>query len=68
MTTDPAPTMANSPMSLPHTIVAFAPIDAPWPTTVGVTAQSSANARGTRSLVNTALGPTNTSSPTVTPV
>lgn len=49
VTTDPAPTMANSPMSLPHTIVTFAPIDAPWPTTVGVTAQSSAKARGTRS-------------------
>lgn len=66
-TTDPDPTVAKEPMSLPQMIVAFAPIDAPRRTTVGVISQSGFTARGYMSLVNTALGPTNTSSSRVTP-
>src|SRR5438067_7174925 len=55
-------------ISTPQTMVAFAPIDAPRPTTVGITSQSVAAARGYRSFVNTAPGPTNTSSSIVTPL
>ena len=70
VTTAPAPTIAFSPIVIPHRIVAFAPIDAPSSTTVFTTshsgdlsspayvAQSVRAARGARSFVNVAAGPT----------
>jgi hypothetical protein len=67
VTTLPAPIIANGPMSRPHTTVALAPIDAPRPTIVATIVQFAWCARGKRSLVNTALGPTNTSSCNDTP-
>ena len=47
--------------------VAFAPIEAPLPMSVSVTFHSVLNARGTRSLVCVAAGPTKTSLPMCTP-
>ena len=44
-----------------------APIDAPRRTSVGSNSHRSPDARGYRSFVNTAEGPTNTSSSSVTP-
>ncbi len=41
VTTEPAPTMAFSPMVIPANIVAFEPIEAPRLITVGITCQSS---------------------------
>src|SRR5262249_7855218 len=67
VTTAPAPTMQYGPSVTPHTIVAFAPIDAPRPTWVGTIFQSVEVARGRRSFVKVALGPTNPSSAIVTP-
>src|SRR5207244_9570096 len=55
------------PVSSPHTIVALAPMLAPRRTRVGTTSHSSDEARGWRSLVNTADGPTNTPSSRTTP-
>ena len=59
---------ADAPSSTPQTIVAFAPMDEPRRTTVSVRVQSVLNARGTRSFVNAADGPTKTSSSIVTPL
>jgi hypothetical protein len=67
VTTEPAAIIANSPTSIPQTRVALAPIEAPRRTRVGVIFQSGFCARGRRSLVNTAHGPTKTSSSIVTP-
>ena len=67
VTTAPAATIDHEPSSIPQTRVAFAPIDALRRTRVGVTTQSGATARGVRSLVNTAPGPTKTSSASSTP-
>ena len=63
----PAPTAAHSPIVRPHTIVAFAPIDAPLRTSVETNSRSSPVARGCRSFVKTTEGPTKTSSSSVTP-
>src|SRR3712207_1516834 len=68
VTTEPAATIAARPSTVPHTMVALAPIEAPSWTAVGVTVHSATEARGRRSLVNTALGPTKTSDPSTTPV
>ena len=64
----PAPTNAPSLMTLPQTIVAFAPMVAPRCTLVDSKLFGSflKAARGFRSLVKTANGPTNTSSSIVT--
>lgn len=68
VTTAPAATNANAPMRVPQTIVALAPMVAPGPTAVGWIARlRSTAARGLRTLVNTADGPTKTSSASVTP-
>jgi hypothetical protein len=68
VTTAPAATKAYSWIATPHTIVAFAPIVAPRPTRVATTAaRRSIVARGFFTLVNTADGPTNTSSSSTTP-
>ena len=67
MTTAPAATIDHGASSTPQTTVAFAPIEAPRCTTVGVTTQSGETARGRLSLVKTALGPTKTSSASCTP-
>jgi len=49
-------------------MVAFAPMVAPRPTSVGAKAcLRSTSARGVRTFVNTADGPTNTSAASVTP-
>jgi hypothetical protein len=64
----PAPTMARSPISIPHTMVALAPTEAPRATRAGLSCQSVLTARGRRSLVKTADGPTNTSSASSTPL
>src|SRR6266536_807018 len=55
-------------MVTPQTTVAFAPMVAPWRTSVGTSRSRDflRPARGARSLVNTMLGPRNTSSSTVT--
>src|SRR4051812_1365864 len=67
-TTAPAPTMHARPSVTPQTIVALAPMLACSSTTVGTTVQSvPEDARGTRSFVKVAFGPTNTSSAMVTP-
>jgi hypothetical protein len=68
VTTEPAATIDERPSTVPQTMVALAPIEAPSWTAVGVTVHAPAEARGRRSLVNTALGPTNTSEPSTTPV
>jgi glycosyltransferase involved in cell wall biosynthesis len=74
VTTAPAPTRQYSPSSVPQTIVAFAPMVAPRLTIVGSNAgargdgaRRDTNARGVRTFVNTALGPTKTSSSSLTP-
>lgn len=54
-------------MTTPHRIVAFAHTDAPRRTRVGTISQSELRDLGYKSFVNTALGPTNTSSASVTP-
>jgi hypothetical protein len=68
VTTAPAATKACAPMETPHTTVALAPMVAPAATRVGRSDRlRSTNARGVTTLVNTAEGPTKTSSPSVTP-
>ena len=68
VTTAPAAMNADSPIVTPQTIVAFAPMVAPWRTTVGsMLARRSTVARGLRTFVNTAEGPTNTSASRATP-
>src|SRR5450631_4046515 len=68
VTTAPAPTKAYAPIVTPHTIVALAPMVAPSLTTVrSKLARRLTAARGVRTLVNTAEGPTNTSFSRVTP-
>ena len=67
-TTAPAPTIAFRPIVIPHRIVAFAPIDAPSSTFVGMIFQSVESARGYGSFVKQTWGPTNTRSPIVTPL
>jgi hypothetical protein len=68
VTTAPAPTNAYAPTVTPGSTVAFAPIVAPSSIRVGAKAcLRSTAARGVRTLVNTADGPTNTSRPSVTP-
>jgi len=67
--------MAHFPMVVPHTMVAFAPTEAPARTKVRDSTQSSAplgdmsafTARGSMSLVKQACGPMNTPSSMVTP-
>jgi len=65
--------MAQRPMVTPQTMTAPAPIDAPYRTLVGTIRQRSRGlpsgeiARGRRSLVKTAQGPTKTPSSIVTP-
>ncbi len=67
--TDPAPMRAYSPISLPQTIVAFAPTDAPRRSMVGLYSFLRATAlRGFITLVKTIDGPRNTSSSHTTPV
>ena len=61
-----APTIAFRPIVIPHRIVAFAPIDAPSSTFVGMIFQSVESARGYGSFVKQTWGPTNTRSPIVT--
>ena len=41
MTTEPAPITAHDPITTPQTMVALAPIEAPWHTRVSTTSQSS---------------------------
>src|SRR6202035_346036 len=67
-TTAPAATKAYAPMVTPHTTVAFAPMVAPRRTRVGShpSGPRLMAARGRRSLVKMALGPTKTSSSIVT--
>jgi hypothetical protein len=68
VTTAPAPTSACWPTVTPQTMVALAPMEAPRSTSVGSNAcLRSTKARGVRTLVNTADGPTNTSRSSVTP-
>jgi hypothetical protein len=68
VTTAPAATKACAPTATPQTTVAFAPIVAPRPTRVCSKARRrSVPARGVRTFVNTADGPTNTSSSSATP-
>jgi hypothetical protein len=68
VTTAPAATSACAPTVTPHRTVAFAPMVAPRSTTVAANARlRSMAARGVRTLVNTAEGPTNTSAASVTP-
>jgi 23S rRNA pseudouridine2605 synthase len=69
VTTEPAPTKANSPMSCPQTIVAFAPIVAPFLTIVLAYSFFLLIALlGFITFVNTIDGPKKTSSSQVTPV
>lgn len=69
VTTAPAPIMAYSPTVWPQTIVAFAPIEAPFPTCVSKYRSLRETAlRGLTTFVKTQLGPRKTSSPQVTPV
>ena len=69
VTTAPAPIKAYSPISWPHTIVAFAPIEAPLPTWVRAYSLFLFTAeRGLITFVKTQEGPKNTSLPQVTPV
>src|SRR6266702_3174835 len=67
-TTAPAATKAWRPMVTSHTTVALAPTVAPRRTSVGTSSSGAflKPTRGVRSLVNTMLGPRNTSSSTVT--
>lgn len=68
VTTLPAPTRAYSPIVTPHTTVTLAPIDAPRHRRVGrYSFFRLMKARGFMTLVNTADGPTKTSSSRVTP-
>ena len=68
VTTLPAPTIANSPISIPHRIVALAPIVAPCRISVGANSDCRLIlARGFRTFVNTQDGPRNTSDSKVTP-
>jgi hypothetical protein len=67
VTTAPAPTIAPWPISMPGRSVAFAPMDAPARTTVRANASGRWRLRGNGSFVNVALGPTKTSSSSVTP-
>ena len=67
VTTAPAPTIARLPMVRPGRMVALAPMDAPWRTTVLRNASGYSRLRGKRSLVKVALGPTKTSSSSSTP-
>ena len=69
VTTAPAATIAHAPISTPHTIVAFAPIDAPSCTMVCLYPAGPLGyfARGVRSFVNTHDGPQNTKSRSSTP-
>ena len=75
VTTAPAPIMAHSPIVIPQTIVAFAPIEAPYFTMVSEQTQSSEvfNSpssvidQGHLSLVKATPGPMNTPSSIVTP-
>ena len=68
MTTAPAPMKLYSPSVAPQTIVALAPIVAPRRTRVGwYSAFRETWLRGLTTLVNTQLGPQNTSSSSVTP-
>ena len=60
--------MAYSPIVTPHRTVTLAPMLAPRSTRVSTRTQSSLVARGNRSLVKVADGPTNTSSAIVTPL
>ena len=62
VTTAPAPTMASSPIETPGRIVAAAPMDAPFETTVLADACLGILLLGNRSFVKVALGPMNTSS------
>src|SRR5688500_9761621 len=54
VTTAPAPTIAPRPMVTPGRIVAFAPIDAPFCTSVGVKCSGRLRPRGNGSLANVA--------------
>ncbi len=71
MTTAPAATIAHAPIRTGATHTARAPIDAPSSTRTPTGSQSAADfcepsgftARGSRSLVRTAAGPTNTPGP-----
>src|SRR6185503_2474149 len=70
VTTAPAATIAQAPISCPHTTVALAPIVAPWRIGVGENLAGGRlyrPERGRRSLVNTQCGPRKASSSTVTP-
>jgi hypothetical protein len=68
VTTAPAPTIAHRPTLTGATSTAPAPTVAPSSTTVRSQSGARGNAaRGWRTFVNTAPGPTNTSSPSSTP-
>src|ERR1019366_231921 len=67
VTTAPAPTMSFSPMVSPGRMVALAPMDAPRLTRVRAKRAGCCPLRGKGSLEKVALGPTNTSSCSVTP-
>lgn len=75
VTTAPAATMHHFPKVAPHKIVALAPIEAPYLTTVSLTSQSSDDynvpsgfmERGYLSFVKDTDGPTKTPSSSVTP-
>ena len=69
VTTAPAATKANFPMLCPHTIVAFAPIDAPLPIIVFLySSLLEIKLLGFITFVKTHDGPKNTSSSHITPV
>src|SRR4029077_14070212 len=61
VTTEPAATIASRPTNTPGRIVALAPMLAPRSMTVYVKGFEWSPLRGNGSLVNVALGPTNTS-------
>ena len=68
MTNAPAPIKAYSPILFPQTIVAFAPIEAPFFTRVFLYSSFlTISDRGLLTLVNTQEGPQNTPSSNVTP-
>lgn len=67
VTTEPAPTMAPSPMMIPGRMVAFAPMEAPFLTTVFLKASGYILERGKGSFEKVALGPTKTLSSIVMP-
>ena len=68
VTTEPAPMNANSPITIPHTIVEFAPIVAPFLTRVELYSSSFYGYAllGYMTLVKTAEGPQKTLSSSVT--